>query len=138
MTQPTLNDGFRVITQEETRLFRAHADLFDLKARGVVGVVEPVQFERYVVPVFDGDILHNGCIGSAHLYYSQDKIQATIVLDFHTPERFDLEIDTPVYATPEGSYYLRGNDLKMDYVDITALTLTSHPKDATSSLVHRG
>ncbi len=133
-----LNDGFRVITQEETPLFRARVTLFDLQARGVVGVVEPVVFERYVVPVYDGDKPHKGCIGSAHLYYSDFKINATLILDFHSPERFDLEVDLPVYATPEGSYYLRGMDLRMDYVDITGLTLTTKPIDANSVLVHRG
>ena len=68
---------------------------------------------------------------------SENKIQALISLDYNTPERFDLQLDAPVYATPFGTYYLRGTDLVMDYVDINFLYVSSEPKDDRSVLVHR-
>jgi hypothetical protein len=81
--------------------------------------------------------MKSGPIGSGHLFYSDGGVWATVVLDYYTPERFDLQMDIPVYATPVGTYYLRGSDLKMDYVDIEAISLSSHVLDPdTSSLVH--
>jgi hypothetical protein len=133
-----LNDGFRVIVQEETPLFRAHAVLFDLEKLGVK-VSDFVTFERHSLPVMyiNPGRVTSGTIGSAGLYMSDKKIQALISLDYHTPERFDLQLDNPVYVTPVGSYYLRGTDLVMDYVDINFLYVTSEPRDQTSVLVHR-
>jgi hypothetical protein len=121
MALPTLNDGFRVITQEESRLARTEVVLFDMDERHVQ-VAEPVIFERHVVPVYSGLAM----VGSGHLFYRPNCVMATIVLDYFTPERFDLQIDTPVYATVDGTYYLRGNDLKMDYVDVGAIHLANH------------
>jgi hypothetical protein len=135
MTQ--LNDGFRVITQEETPLFRAHAVLFDLEKLEVK--VSPfVTFERHSVPVsyLDHGRLVPVNVGSAGLYVSDKKIQALISLDYHSPERFDLQLDVPIYVTPYGSYYLRGNDLVMDYVDIEWLDISYQPAP-NSVLVHR-
>lgn len=127
-----LHDGFKVITQEETPLFRAHVVLFDLTSRNIL-VSDYVQFERYACPVKleDGRV-----VGSAHLYVSDSKIQATIVIDYHSPERLDLDLDAPVYATPEGTFYLR-SDLTMDYVDVTGVILSSRSIGEASVLVHK-
>jgi len=122
MVLPRLNDDTRVVTQEETPLFRSTVVLFDLDERRIE-VSEPVIFERYVVPVYS----NRARIGSGHLFYRPNCVMAIIVLNYFTPERFDLQIDTPVYATVEGTYYLRGSDFKMDYVDITAIHLTNRP-----------
>jgi hypothetical protein len=121
-----LHDGFKVITQEETPLFRAHAVLFDLGKLGVQ-VSDHVVFERHSIPVnfLPPGRLTSSTVGSAGLYISSKKIQALISLDYHSPERFDLQLDAPVYVTPVGSYYLRGTDLVMDYVDIACLYFTS-------------
>jgi len=127
MTLP--DDGFRVIVQEETPLLRATATLYDLHSRGAE-VADIVEFERYSVPVVDA---HEGKqMGSAHLYLSQGCIKVTLVLDYHSPERLDLQVGAKLYATPEGSYYLRSKDMKMDYVDVTAIVLSTDPKDVTS------
>ena len=134
MPLPRLNDGTKVVIQEEARLLRAKVKLFDMEARGVE-VLEPVIFERYSIPVYHSSNLDEGPIGSAHLFYDGHGIWATVVLDYYTPERFDLQVDIPVYATPEGTYYLRGQDFKMDYVDISAVHLSSQPQ-INSSLVH--
>jgi hypothetical protein len=134
---PELHDGFKVITQEETPLFRAHAVLFDLGKLGVK-VADFVTFERHSIPVnylSEGRITSR-TVGSAGLYVSDKKVQALISIDYHTPERFDLQLDAPVYVTPVGSYYLRGDDLVMDYVDVSFLYISSEPSP-TSVLVHK-
>jgi hypothetical protein len=127
-----LHDGFKVITQEETPLFRAHAVLFDMGARNVL-VSDYVQFERYACPakLEDGRV-----VGSAHLYVSDSKVQVTIVLDYHSPERLDLDLRAPLYATAEGGCYLRG-DLTMDYVDIAGVVLSSRPLSEYSVIVQK-
>mgnify|MGYP006290245151 CR=1 FL=1 len=122
MVLPRLKDGILVITQEEARLLRTNVKLFDMDALHVP-VAEPVIFERNVIPVF-----HDGVpVGSGHLFFSQNIVWATIVLDYQTPERLNLQIGIPVYAKPQGTYYLRGSDLKMDYVDVQSIELYDSP-----------
>jgi hypothetical protein len=132
-----LNDGFRVITQEETPLFRAHAVLFDLGKLGLK-VADFVTFERHSIPVnyFSPGRITSKTVGSAGLYVSDKKVQALISIDYHTPERFDLQLDAPVYVTPIGTYYLRGDDLVMDYVAVDCLYISSEPS-LTSVPVHK-
>lgn len=131
MTQPRghLNDGFAVYTQEEVRLVRATAILFDfdlLPDTSGVSFGSAVLFERLVVPVYEG----SKKVGAASLFASDRKVMALVSFDYETPERFDLSIDRPVYAIPRGNCYLdyQGDDkLVLDYVDITGIDLSYVP-----------
>lgn len=100
---PTLNDGFRVFTQEETRLVRATAKLFDFEERHVEAAAQ-VTFTRHTVPVYEGSTAR--WIGSASLFVLHDTVMAYISFDYSTPERLDLDVQIPVYAIPVGDYYL--------------------------------
>lgn len=120
-----LNDGFRVITQEETRLVRASAVLFDFKAEGFAnnGVADYVTLERQVVPVFEGELQ----VGAATLFVMNGQVIALMGFDYATPERLDLEVGTPVFAVPRGDFYLRPGDLKVDYVEVSGIDLITTP-----------
>jgi hypothetical protein len=133
MTQPRghLNDGFAVYTQEEVRLVRATAILFDfdlLPNTSSVSFGPTVLFERLTVPVYEG----SKKVGAASLFATARKVMALLSFDYETPERFDLSIDRPVYAIPCGACYIdyKGPDQQiLDYVDITGIELSYQPPE---------
>ena len=102
-----LNDGFRVITQEETPLYRAHVWLFDVAKDGLNYIDGPLDIDKREVPVYAST---NGpVVGSAHLFCAQPGfVEALLVFDYHSPERLDLQVDNPIYAVPIGSYTMMG------------------------------
>jgi hypothetical protein len=120
-----LNDGFRVIAQEETKLVRASAVLFDFNAASWVrhGVADYVTLERQVVPVYEGEVQ----VGAATLFVTNGQVVALIGFDYATPERLDLQLGTPVFAVPRGDFYLRPSDLVVDYVEISGIDLFYTP-----------
>jgi hypothetical protein len=138
MDRVRLNDGFSVFTQEETRLVRGTAVLYDFRRVPYAGklLVPPtVDFERLVVPVYEG----RAKIGAANLFYQDGKVIALITFDYATPERLDLMLGRNIYAVPRGAFYVDNQHPKwyiVDFVAIEGVDLTySHPEEAIGSLV---
>lgn len=115
-----LNDGLAVYTQEETRLVRSTATLFDFRAvegSGRLLLPPTVDFERLVVPVYEG----REKVGAASLFFQGGKVMALMAFDYATPERLDLTLGRDVYAIPRGAYYLDTNHPKWYIVDFVAI-----------------
>jgi hypothetical protein len=124
-----LHDGFSVYTQEETRLVRATATLFDLDLQPSL---RPLRLDatrtlsRLIVPVFEGEKQ----VGAGTIFSTGNKVMALISFDFETPERFDLSLGRTVYAIPRGDYYLDATPEEaytVDYIDISGIDLSTVP-----------
>lgn len=121
-----LNDGLAVFTQEETKLVRASATLFDfdlLPGFRYILVSPSLGFGRLTVPVYEGEKR----IGAASLFGYGQKVLALMSFDYFTPERFDLSIGRPVYAVPRGDYHFdprSESGYLVDFIDIEGIDLT--------------
>ena len=133
MTLPKglLHDGFKVWTQEEVRLVRATATLFDfdvLPGSRFLLVSPTLLFSRLVVPVFEGEKK----IGAASLFGAGRKVVALISFDYETPERLDLDLNRPVYASPRGDFFLDPSPqagYTVDYIDVAGVDLSTTASD---------
>jgi len=82
----------KVFTQEETRLYRARALIFELTPEW-----ENIDVQLGAVPV----IARNGVrIGTASLERDKNRVYADLVIDYATQDRFDLESGMELYAAP--------------------------------------
>ncbi len=122
-----LNDGLKIFAQEDTRLVRASAMLFDFSLLDDVPS-DIIILERYSVPV----IADNKTIGSAALYYDGRAVRALISFDYATPERLDLELGEPLYAHPIG--HTERTDPwtdRIDYVNVESIEVCREPNKST-------
>jgi hypothetical protein len=124
-----LHDGLSVFTQEETKLVRATAVLFDLDVQCrplKLRIVSTRVFSRLTVPVYEGEVK----VGAATVFDADNKIMALISFDYNTPERFDLSIGRPIYAIPRGYYCLDPAENvvhNVDFIDIRGIDLSNTP-----------
>ncbi len=128
-----LNDGFRVITQEETPLYRARV-MWPNFLPSEFKLAAVVILDRAAVPMYDGSIV----VGTAHIYIDTEDqvIKANLVFDYHTPERLDMDLDVKVYATPHGSFGFDQNGM-VDSIRIDSVILSYRPVDETSYPIGR-
>ncbi len=87
----------KVFTQEETKLFRTKALLFQLTGEALRAKVEHAPS----VPVFSGEKL----IGYASTWQDGPRVSAELVIDYSTPERLEIENGGALYAAPQVEFY---------------------------------
>ena len=110
----------KIILQEDVKLFRV---------KGVVAILD-TPFYDYTKAKIN---LHNPTpvkdfstkkIGFANVFVENDKLIADVVLDYYTPERFDIDVKNDVYLGVNGFLVLEEEKLKrLDLYGITKKVL---------------